>query len=84
MSEEPTPYLDLELTLKGLEGSLRAIVTDPAASHWLKRAVKELWDRDVVDALNDLDALRELLEAKHRADLLLLERWATSYDGTRH
>jgi hypothetical protein len=32
----------------------------------------------VVDALNDLDVLRDLLEAKHRADLLMLERWAVN------
>lgn len=84
MSEEPANYMDLELSLKGLEKRLRAIVDDPAASYWLKQAVAELWKRDVVDALHDLDVLRELLEAKHCTDLLLLERWAASNDSTRH
>lgn len=84
MSEEPPNYANLELTLKGLENKLREIVDDPAASYWLKQAVAELWKRDVVDALHDLDVLRELMEAKHRTDLLMLERWATHHDGTKH
>ncbi len=84
MSEDHTNYLGLELALKGLERRLRAIVDDPAASFWLKQAVAELWERDTVDALHDLDVLRELLEAKHRTDLLMLERWATRHDGTKH
>ena len=84
MSEDPANYNDLALTLEGLENRLRLIVTDPSTSYWLKQAVTQLWERDVVDALNDLDTLWELLEAKHRTDLLLLERWTTSHDGTRH
>lgn len=84
MSEEPASYMDLELALKGLEKQLRAIVDDPVASYWLKQAVAELWKRDTVDALNDLEVLRDLLEVKHRTDLLMLERWATSHDGTKH
>lgn len=84
MSEDPSHYPEPESSLRKLDHDLKAIQQDPTASHWLKRAVNELWDRDVVDALHDLDALRELLEAKHRADLLLLERWATSHDGTCH
>ena len=84
MSEESPNYANLELTLKGLENKLRAILTDPSSSYWLKQAVTALWKRDAVDALHDLDVLRELLEAKHRTDLLLLERWATNHDGTRH
>lgn len=83
MSEELPNYVSLELALKGLEQQLREIVDGPA-SFWLKQAVAELWKRDTLDALNDLDVLRELLEAKHRTDLLMLERWATSHDGTRH
>jgi len=84
MSEEPASYLGLDLELKGLEQRRQEIVDDPAASYWLKQAVAELWKRDVVDALHDLDVLRELLEAKHHTDLLMLERWATSHDGTKH
>jgi len=37
-----------------------------------------------VDALNDLDILRELLEAKHQSNVLTLQRMVTSDDGTRH
>ena len=56
----------------------------PAASHWLKRAASELWERDTVDALNDLDVLRELLEEKHRIHALMLQQMVTSHDGTRY
>jgi glycyl-tRNA synthetase beta subunit len=76
MSEERSNYMDLEHALKTVETRLRDITTDPTASHWLKQAVTELWERDVVDALNDLDVLRDLLEAKHQAD--------RNHDGTRH
>jgi len=83
MSEDRPIYLTLEQELDALD--LRDTITnDPSASHWLKRAVTELWERDVVDALNDLDVLRELLEAKHHANMLTLERMVTSDDGTRH
>lgn len=57
MSETQQGYGSLEQQLKALENSVHTITTDPAASHWLKRAVTELWERDVVDALNDLDVL---------------------------
>ena len=84
MSETQQGYGSLEQQLKALENSVQTITTDPAASHWLKRAVTELWERDVVDALNDLDVLREVLEAKHHAHVLTLKRMVTSDDGTRH
>ena len=84
MSEEPGVYMELELSLKVLNKRLQAINTDPTASNWLKQAITQLWERDVVDALNDLDVLRDLLEEKHRIDRLLLEKWAKDHDGTRH
>jgi len=66
MSETRPTYLTLQQEIDTLD--LRDTITnDPSASHWLKRAVTELWERDVVDALNDLDVLRDLLEAKHQA-----------------
>jgi len=43
-----------------------------------------LWERDVVDALNDLDVLRDLLEAKHQTHVLTLKRMVISDNGTRH
>ncbi len=76
--------MELELSLKVLNKRLQAINTDPTASHWLKQAITQLWERDVVDALNDLDVLRELLEEKYRIDRLLLEKWVEDHDGTRH
>lgn len=83
MSEDRPTYLTLQQELDALD--LRdAITNDPTASHWLKRAVTELWERDVVDALNDVAALREMLEAKHHAHVLALKRMVTSDDGTRH
>ena len=83
MSEDRPTYLTLQQELDALD--LRdTIMNDPTASHWLKQAVTELWERDVVDALNDLDVLRELLEAKHHTDALQLKRMVTSDDGTRH
>lgn len=50
MSEEHGVYLTLEQELNVLN-LLQAVTDDPAASYWLKRAVVELWERDVVDAL---------------------------------
>ena len=84
MTEEQMNYLPMEQQTRQLEQRLQAVSTDPSASHWLKRAASELWERDTVDALNDLDVLRELLETKHRADRILLEKWAKNHDGTRH
>ena len=84
MSETQQGYGSLEQQLKALENSVHTITTDPAASHWLKRTVTELWERDVVDALNDLDVLRDLLEAKHQTHVLTLKRMVMSDNGTRH
>ena len=77
MTEEQHGYGTVEAQLKRLETHLQTISTDPAASHWLKRAARELWERDTVDALNDLDdldVLRELLEDKHRIHALMLKQ----------
>ena len=74
MTEEQHGYGTVEAQLKRLETHLQTISTDPAASHWLKSAARELWERDTMDALNDLDVLRELLEEKHRTHALILQR----------
>jgi hypothetical protein len=47
------------------------ILADPAASSWLKEAVKSALERDPVDALNDALALAGALEARLRAVLEL-------------
>ena len=83
MTEEQHGYGTVEAQLKRLETHRHTISTDPAASHWLKRAARELWERDTMDALNDLDVLRELLEEKHRIHALMLQQMVTSHDGTR-
>lgn len=83
MSEDVPRYLTLEQELNALD-LRKAVMTDPSASNWLKRAVVDLWDRDVIDALNDLEVLRAVLEAKHQTSVLTLKRMVTSDDGTRH
>lgn len=83
MSEDQPAYLTVEQALNTLE-QRDTITNDPTASHWLKRAITELWERDTVDALNDLTVLRELLEKKHCIDQLLMQKLAEMHDGTRH
>jgi hypothetical protein len=47
------------------------ILADPAASSWLKDALRSALERDAVDALNDALALAGTLEARLRAALEL-------------
>jgi hypothetical protein len=47
------------------------ILVDPAASSWLKDALRSALERDAVDALNDALALAGTLEARLRAALEL-------------
>jgi hypothetical protein len=47
------------------------ILADPAASSWLKDALRSALERDAVDALNDALALAGTLEARLRAVLEL-------------
>lgn len=46
--------------------SAAAILADPAASDWLKSAIRASRNRDLCDMLNDVDALREVLRAEFR------------------
>lgn len=39
---------------------IQAVLTDPAASYWLKGAVRELQNRDIIDAVNDIKALDDI------------------------
>ena len=73
MTEEQHGYGTMEAQLKRLETYRHTISTDPTASHWLKRAANELWERDVVDAFNDVEVLQELLQEKRRISRLLLK-----------
>jgi hypothetical protein len=43
------------------------IISDPAASYWLKHQIKESSNRDILDALNDVDILRSILSLRHEA-----------------
>jgi hypothetical protein len=40
---------------------LNAILNDPAASYWLKDALRSALKRDIVDAANDAQVLAEVL-----------------------
>jgi len=42
------------------------VLSDPAASHWLKTALRDSLERDPVDALNDALALAGVLEDRLR------------------
>lgn len=42
------------------------VLSDPAASTWLKRALRDSLERDPVDAFNDVLALAGLLEERLR------------------
>jgi hypothetical protein len=46
--------------------SLEKILEDPAASSWLKSALKDAIDRDPIDALNDALVLAATLEDRLR------------------
>ncbi|MCP4058174.1 MAG: hypothetical protein GY738_12825 [Pseudoalteromonas sp.] len=43
------------------------IISDPAASYWLKQQIKESSNRDILDVLNDVDILRSILSLRHEA-----------------
>jgi hypothetical protein len=45
------------------------VLADPAASHWLKAALRSALTRDPVDAANDADVLAQLLDRRVRAVL---------------
>lgn len=47
--------------------TIEKILADPAASFWLKRAVRSALSRDPVDAANDADVLARLLESRCRS-----------------
>lgn len=43
------------------------ILTDPTASRWLKRAVRDLERRDIVDAIRDVETLLAHLGQRYDA-----------------
>lgn len=46
--------------------SVKQVLSDPAASHWLKAALRDSMERDPADALNDVLALASVLEERLR------------------
>jgi hypothetical protein len=48
---------------------IEQVLADPAASFWLKAALRSSLSRDPVDAANDSDILARLLEQRCRAIL---------------
>lgn len=85
MSETPATYTtgtELEQALNELQEQLQAITANPDTSIWLRKAITELWSRDSIEALEDLETLQTLMEARKKADLLMLDRWAET--ATKH
>ena len=53
------------------EPSVEEVMSDAAASDWLKTALRGALERDPVDALNDALALAAALEERLRTELRL-------------
>ena len=66
-----SPMSDTMKLTEAAEIGADEILADPAASHWLKEALKSALERDPVDALNDALALAGVLEDRLRAVLEL-------------
>jgi hypothetical protein len=45
--------------------SLNEILADPGLSNWLKDAIKTAYERDPVDALNDVQRLLKMLGERY-------------------
>jgi hypothetical protein len=45
--------------------SLNEILADPGLSNWLKNAIKTAYERDPVDALNDVQRLLKMLGERY-------------------
>lgn len=49
------------------ETRIAAVISDPASSYWLKDALSLALDRDPIDAVNDAEALFDLLDLRTSA-----------------
>ena len=47
--------------------TIEEVMRDPAASQWLKNALRSALDRDPVDAANDAEVLARLLDRRCRS-----------------
>jgi hypothetical protein len=77
--EDPKPYLVVRQSPGQAAQAVDAVLSDPAASHWLKRTLGESLSRDPEDAARDAGVLAELLA--NLADEKLVEA-AASLNGT--
>ena len=69
-----------ELPLSEAERRIAAVIADPATTYWLKSALKSSLGRDPVDAVDDAEALHELLNARTGA---LLYETVDAVDGAQ-
>ena len=51
----------------GIDPEIAAVLADPAASDWLKTALRSALVRDLVDAANDADVLAQLPDRRCRS-----------------
>ena len=45
----------------------RKLLDDPSVSYWLKSAVQKLMDRDICDAMRDVEILRDVMTRECKA-----------------
>lgn len=55
---------------------LNTILNDPAASYWLKDALRSATRRDIVDAINDAETLLAILQDR-------FDKLSAGYEQTR-
>ena len=55
-----------DFMMAGRPPKIEDVLRDPAASFWLKHALKTALERDPVDAANDAEILLQLLDARLR------------------
>lgn len=73
MSERPTPDMEALFgadNLPAIDAGIEKLMLHPATSDWLRQALRGAIRRDAVDALNDAEALTELLELRLNAIML--------------
>lgn len=72
MSETQAQYGGL--SCRQLESRKASILSSPESSNWLKAAIIESWERDINDAITDIETLWELLKAKEKGQM-----WVSGY-----
>ncbi len=59
----------LQVTIQWHMDTLHALFADPAVSDWLKRALRDLAQRDPLNALHDIELLQALMQDRLEACL---------------